>query len=589
MPLGYTTNKYKKLLPGLTPPNMGGAGGPPTLPGAQTLPGVSGGTQPQQPVTPWTAQTQGPASPYTNALPKPGSQSYLGAGRPGSGPFNPLGTGPTPIDPTKAMDPFTAKPWLPTPKIPGQTGNPGDPTVQPPGPQIDPATLPKPTFTPVPAGPSQITMRDNPTAGWVQDPPPEAPVDMQVAEAPPLPHGTTYREPPAAYKVSNNVAGVGDTASFDKGPLTDLGGLYHDNIKRDLTSADNPYVRSIREGAQRLSDRNTYGATRGAEESLAQAGIQAGTSQYNRALAKATGGANEANLALMNDAAGQQRNFYQNALTKAGTYENDMFTRAKGERNTALETAKYGDIRADLQHTTDETKRLEGKGDALAFVNSIQDPKAQAAARTMYENGATTQQITAAIFDSYGAVGNKYRSASPGTVEAQGLLDRVTAALQGQVNPKTGQLYTDAEIKAKAAEYAVGGLENEYRPITEGTKKAEADAIVEKLRTGAKLTPEEETAAVKSGTIPEYTAANLPRGGGNQSVADLVGKPVNIGGKVYTVVKSDTTRTGAGTFTTQYRHTDWTEVKDQSGKSWYVYDGKLNEKPPKKIKSGWEF
>ncbi len=580
MPLGYTTNRYKNLLP----PNMGVPGGGLTLPGATSqLGGAAGTTAPKQPVTPWTTQPQGPASP---ALPKPGSLDYLGLG--GSGPFNPLGSGPGGVDISRSTNPLTGKPWIAQPTMPGLPQGNGNPTVGPSLPRQDLSMLPGMTKDPAPKAPL-ISMRENPTAGWVTDPPPEAP-GVTPTIPPVVPPVTTARpDAPPDYKVGNAVAGVGDTASFDKGPLTDIGGLYHDSLKTDLTSANNPYVRSIREGAQRLSDRNTYGAQRGAEEALGQAGIQAGTSQYNRALAKASGSANEANLALMNDAAGQQRNFYQNALTKAGTYENEMFNRATGERKTALEIAKYGDERGDLQHTTDETKRLEGKGDALAFVNSIQDPKAKAAARTMYENGASTQEITAAIFDSYGAVGNKYKSASPGTVEAEGIRDRVAAALTGQVNPKTGQVWTPAEISAKASEYAVGGLENEYRPITEGTKAAEVDAIIEKMRTGAALTPEEEQKAVKSGTIPEYTAANLPRGGGNQSVADLVGKPVNIGGKVYTVVKSDTTRTGAGTFTTQYRHTDWTQVKDSAGKDWYVYDGKLNEKPPKKIKSGWEF
>jgi hypothetical protein len=119
-------------------------------------------------------------------------------------------------------------------------------------------------------------------------------------------------------------------------------------------------------------------------------------------------------------------------------------------------------------------------------------------------------------------------------------------------------------------------------PVTDANTQADKGKLTSKIQAGESLTPTEETAAIKNGAIPTFTPANLG-GGKDQKVADLIGKPINIGGQVYTVVKGDRTRTGAGTTSVQERHTDWTEIKDKDGKSWYVYGGKLNEKPPKKV------
>jgi hypothetical protein len=386
--------------------------------------------------------------------------------------------------------------------------------------------------------------------------------------------------------VGNKVAGVGNTASFDTGPLTDVGKAYHESLTRDLTTADNPYVKSIREGAQRQSDKNTFGATSGAEEALGTSGIKPGTSQYNRALAKAKGGANEANLNLQNNAAGAARDFYQSALGKASNYENEMNNRAVSERNNAQDVAKYGDTRTDLQRSSDEATRLEGKGDALAYVNSITDPKAKAAARKMLTDGVPQKDIASAIYDQYGAVAKPYQSASPGTVEAQGNADRITANLTGATNPATGAIYTPQEIKDTIAQNAVAGVQAENAPVIQAQEDAAVAKTMQKAQTlpaGQFLSDAEFQQAAKAGKIPPLNLATGAMDGNKfkDFIAKNPGGLVNIGGAQYRAIAGYTARTGVSK-NNRPRHTDFTVLEGPSGKK-FLYDGAVHDKAPKQV------
>ena len=119
---------------------------------------------------------------------------------------------------------------------------------------------------------------------------------------------------------------------------------------------------------------------------------------------------------------------------------------------------------------------------------------------------------------------------------------------------------------------------------TQGEDALTADTLNKKLAAGETLTHTELRQGIKANAFPQFTAATLPRGG---NVQDFLAKNpngvVNIGGKAYTVKGGDSARTGAGTFSNQERHTDYAVVQDVSGQTKYVYDGKVNDKPPKTV------
>jgi hypothetical protein len=120
-------------------------------------------------------------------------------------------------------------------------------------------------------------------------------------------------------------------------------------------------------------------------------------------------------------------------------------------------------------------------------------------------------------------------------------------------------------------------------PVDKATSDAEQAKITEKIRLGTPLTEEEKKSAAAKGTIPEFTAANMPVNDGDPAFKELVGKPVNIGGQIYTVVESIAPRTGYGTFTNQARHTDVAVVKDEAGNTKYIWGGKVNDAPPAEV------
>lgn len=545
------------------PPSPTGAvAGTPTLPA-----GGAGQTQPG-----------GTMNRYAGLVGRtPPTMPDLGPGLPGGippvrMPYNPFGSQ-TPSG--MVGDPNYKPPQVaPGAGIMGQNLGPGVP--QAPGPTLLRAGLPAMGSTYEPAAATGTLERPNAT------PTPEpgstySDVAMARPNANPVPVSEPTYTPPDPYKVSNRVDGV-DTkvAGYDEGPMTEAGKLYADRIKGDLTTADNPYVRSIRETAERRATGNTYGAQSAAEEALGIAGITAGTSQYNRALAKAGAGANAANRDLLNDAAGQSREFYQKGMDRAASWEDTMYGRAKGQRDTTLDIAKYGDDRSDKQRSVDETGRLEKKGDALAYINSISDPKARAAARNLYEQGKDPRD--AGIYDGYGGINEPYRSATPGKQDVEGLFDRIRSAYTGQVNPKTGAAWTEPEMRAEASRLYGQGLENEFRPLQQGATAADVEQIKQKQALGQPLTPAEQDALVKSGDTPSFsTPAQLPQD--NTSQKQLVGKTIRVGQTNYKVVNAGSVVTSR-TWYNAARNTDYMVLQDGAGQVVYAYGGQIHPTPP---------
>jgi hypothetical protein len=111
-----------------------------------------------------------------------------------------------------------------------------------------------------------------------------------------------------------------------------------------------------------------------------------------------------------------------------------------------------------------------------------------------------------------------------------------------------------------------------------------ADTLKKKMATGAPLSQEEITSGIKANAFPQFTAETIPRGNHvNEFLQTNPNALVNIGGQAYKVLQGDSYRTGSGTFSNQERHTDVAVVQDQQGNKKYIYNGKLNDKPPKTV------
>jgi hypothetical protein len=119
---------------------------------------------------------------------------------------------------------------------------------------------------------------------------------------------------------------------------------------------------------------------------------------------------------------------------------------------------------------------------------------------------------------------------------------------------------------------------------TEANDALTADTLKKKMASGAPLSQTDIDAGIKSNAFPQFTAETIPRGDNvNGFLQKNPNAVVNIGGKAYTVQGGDSYRTGSGTFSNQERHTDIAIVKDQQGNTKYIYNGKLNDKPPKTV------
>ncbi len=119
---------------------------------------------------------------------------------------------------------------------------------------------------------------------------------------------------------------------------------------------------------------------------------------------------------------------------------------------------------------------------------------------------------------------------------------------------------------------------------TQANDQLTTDTLTKKLASGEALTKDDYDAGIKANAFPQFTAATIPKA---EHVNEFLQKNpngvVNIGGTPYKVVQGDKVRTGAGTFTNQERHTDVVTVQDTAGNVKYIYDGKINDKMPKKV------
>lgn len=372
-------------------------------------------------------------------------------------------------------------------------------------------------------------------------------------------------------------------------PLTEAGGLY-DSYVTDVLKGDRAIagVDSARSDSERRNALNYSHTMQQAQEAAAQAGMQPGTAGYNRIIQEAMAGISSQNLDRTNSVNQLQRQGYQDILGLGRGIEDTAYGRATDERgyqtgradteyNRGINERTYTDERGDVAYNRTKTNDLQAKTEKLAAINAIEDPKARQAAMNAYlaeQGGQGTYGAILGMYNADGSLKTEYQSQNP----AQGDYQQRIAELKAYYPGKT-----DAEIQAMAVAEREQERTVSRAPVDKATTEAEQAKITEKLRLGQQLTPEEKTSAIANGTIPEFTAANLPVNDADPAFKELVGKQVNIGGQLYTVVKSIAPRTGYGDTTAQARHTDVAVVTDEAGKTKYIWGGNISDTPPKEV------
>lgn len=387
--------------------------------------------------------------------------------------------------------------------------------------------------------------------------------------------------------------------SLTKQPwITESGRLYERGVEDRLKGVD-PLVKNAQNTADTQASRNNYYARTNAQEGAAQARFAPGTIQYQRMTDESQAGANRANLTGQNNVNQFTRERSAEANAMGLGIEKDAYGNAIGERNFRVGEAdkKYqrgyqegrdaiSDQRWNTTNTQDQTQQAWSNAQQEKILADAQEAvrKGDARAAIAAIGSTTGKNYLYSILASQGP--DAVLAAIPGMFEGGKILEKfadqnaVRQDAENWISMTTDLRPGTPEFEKAVADRMIlvdGGAQG---PLIEAKETSEQKAIEEKIRAGQPLTDAEQASAISKGTIPEFTTSNLG-GYKDKKVADLVGKPINIGGKIYTVVQGGRTRTGSDTFTTQERHTDWTQIKDQSGQSWYVYGGRLNAAPPR--------
>lgn len=236
---------------------------------------------------------------------------------------------------------------------------------------------------------------------------------------------------------------------------------------------------------------------------------------------------------------------------------------------------QYADQRGDINYDRSQATRLEGKGDALAAINAIQDPKAKQAAYNAYMNGEDVSQfITGTLYggSDNGTLNKDYASASPGTQAYQAKIDELKSYNPGKSDAEIEQMAQTERTQDRSISRAPAGAASQQMADTDLRKK---------LALGQTLSPDEEQSAIANGVIPQSTPTTLPTG---SDVQDFLQKnpsgKVAIGGQVYTVLGGDRIKTGTSDWGGT-EHLDYTTVLDPSGAKKYVWRGQIQNDPPK--------
>lgn len=461
--------------------------------------------------------------------------------------------------------------------------------------------------------------------------PASAPPPIQPAPppaAPATPFSSTAGDNVKAYLDKKS-----GTLGQDPGAISEAGNLYSDRVTNGLQTPDASSV-NAQNTQDTAASRRAYLARVQSEEAIGQSGFSAGTAQADRIRSNSQAGVDEANQAGQNSVNAYVRQRTEDNMSRAQGLETQQYNRnrdnlgdAQGQdlqeygrsekatdrgiqaaatayargRDTVADTRydqTYADSRTDK--TTDnahwdtlnqqqqaqlavENKAVaDGKDDAAKrnlLAGLPEGPAKNAVMAGLADGSLTTATALAKVMNPDGSIKDEYRGKTPGALgmDAEKEYAEQTVDLQDPTlktsNPQEYLKRVNAEILAKR--------KAETSPITNETKAVEKTTLEEKIRNSETLTPEELESAKKSGAIPEYTAANIPTA---EKGRDLVGKPVNIGGKVYTYDSGAKQWTGTSTFGGK-THTDYAVLKDSAGNKVYAFNGAIYDGPPVSYRS----
>lgn len=213
----------------------------------------------------------------------------------------------------------------------------------------------------------------------------------------------------------------------------------------------------------------------------------------------------------------------------------------------------YTDQRGDVNYDRENATRLEGKGDELAAINSIQDPKAKQAAYNAYMNGEDVSKfITGTLYDSQGSLSKDYQSASPGEQAAAAKIDELRSYYPNK---------SEAEIQQMAEAERTQDRTLSRAPAEAATKTLAAESAVQRLANG---TPQ----PGDFDTLPSVTTQSIPLGGATNEFlkSSKTGGWTKIGGTPYKLIKGGNTTPGSS-------RGDYAIMQDEYGAMKYLLPG----------------
>ncbi len=479
----------------------------------------------------------------------PGQTSFFLNKQPriGSGP-----TAPTPTIPSGhggATSPYTP-PWAQSTPQPQMQGYINTQAAKPPVPQmsIQRSAPTLNTYTPDPSPPASMYAGQDAAmaAGGVQAEKArytqqQAGQGMSTAQAAVKPAAPTP-QPASNYPQ----AGTPGSSLQDPRAITEAGTLYADRILKGLQGPD-PLAVNAQQTEDTAASRRAYTARTSTEEQLGQSHFAPGSAQYQRAMDRSQAGVDDANLEGQNSVNDFTRKRTADNMAAAKDLEDTRFSHALGERT-----------RTDLQ----------GKD----FANSLPDGKAKYAYHAMIAKGMSPQEAYNAVVGPTGTVNAQYQPSKPGATKVEGLQEEAGAFITATTGLKPG----DPGYEKAVQKRLIDTDKTTQAPIVGGAENADLKTAQKTYTSGeAPLTGDQKTALIQSGDITEVSDASSPQIG---SLAP--GKGIKIGDDVYKVLDHQTARTG-WTKSRDPRHTDYTTMKNTAtGKTVYVYNGKINDQPP---------
>jgi hypothetical protein len=267
------------------------------------------------------------------------------------------------------------------------------------------------------------------------------------------------------------------------------------------------------------------------------------------------------------DAATEQGNFEK---TFGASREDAAYDKSYQEGRDVIGDTRYaqtyGDQRGDIEYNRENAGRIEEKGDALAAINSIQDPKAKQAAYNAYMNGEDVSQfITGTLYDKYGGLSggedSPFASASPGSVAYQAKLDELKSFYPEK---------SDADIQKMAMQEREDDRLVTRAPAVAAKTELDTQAATKRLDNG-QAEEGDFKLAVENGAIPKFTPQTMPI---DDAAKALIGKTVSLGGEQFKVVANGRVTNRSGS------HTSYTVVQAPDGSVMYNYDGQTSATPP---------